>query len=175
MNQCLCFFNALLKWFSFYCWTWIYSKRRSGFFRHTCQCFCPYTLCQICMDVKACLHHGYAIVMHSCDLIKKQRNTPFLMGVHREFLMYPQKMLYRALLTAVFCYVTLWSSAACSGSLESVVRVTCCTYCWPSWRSVSKISVGNYRGQYCFLLCFEVLVMFCLWDVTCSQAVYWLN
>lgn len=119
MNQCLYFFNALLNWFSCYCWAWIYSKRRSGFFRQTCQCFSLYTWHQICMGLKACLHHGYAIVMYSCDLIKIQKNTSFLMEVHRGFSMYPQKMLSRALLCAVLCYVASLSTAACAGSLES--------------------------------------------------------
>lgn len=82
---------------------WIYTKRRSGFFRQTCQCFKLYALHQICVDLRSSsLLHGYATVMHICDLIKTQKNTSFLREVHKGFSMYLQKMLNRALLSIMW-------------------------------------------------------------------------
>lgn len=105
-NLCLC----CLTWF-FLCSAemslllllnlfWIDTKRRSGFFRQTCQCFQLYALSQICIDLRSSsLHHGYATVIHSCDFIKIQKDTYFLREVHKGFPMYLQKMLSRALLS----------------------------------------------------------------------------
>lgn len=71
MNLCLCCLTCflcsaemtLLLLLNLF---WIYTKRRSCFFRQTCQCFKLYALNQICIDLwSSSLHHGYATVVHS--------------------------------------------------------------------------------------------------------------
>ena len=127
---------------------WIYTKRRSGFTKQTCQRFRLCAWGQICTDLQgSCLRQGYATVVHSCGLIRTRNNTSFLREVRRGFSIYLQKMLNRAFLSAVPCCVTKWSTSACAsvgflGSRSAGVglrRVTSRSCCSATWKSVIKI------------------------------------